>query len=180
MPQDTEVLPDDRPSSRKKPAMRFRNSIQPPAWDSRRADNNKSDKSGKKTPVTELKPRQELIEAESVIGTNRLGNKFPFLNINQPKESKPGKNNDKKSENDDNPENRGKSNTAVVLRGRELVGKIDLPKRDFPPLPNTLTGEAGAIAASNDLGGLKQETRNEIFYGFGVGRWRVAAAKWLN
>ncbi|KAH3894118.1 hypothetical protein DPMN_018276 [Dreissena polymorpha] len=127
-----------------------------------------------KTPVkdiTKRNERQTLTDPEPVLDTDRLGKKFPFLKT----KDSAGKSND--------PIRKNQSDSNLVLKGsisNPMNGKVDnhLTRNSRLSLPNTMPDEEkGEVEKFKNL---NPDLRDKVFYGFGVGRWRYAAVKWLN
>lgn len=121
----------------------------PNAW-----DNKTSDKpiSRIRTPVKELKIQQEwtAIEIEPVMDTDRLSKKFPFLDIQPNIKTEPSQTNAKKQ-------------TPTPEHAAAFVKAFDTSKEN-----------TNALDDKNS-----QSNKAQIFYGFGVGRFRKYATAWL-
>ena len=164
------VLPNnDNNRQLRSPVGRF---INKPAWNNTKPDNSSTEKrKGSKTPVKELMktPRRvSLPEPEPVFETDRLAKKFPFLNAgdsakNDAKDDKPS---------DGMRKNQSDSNLNKLFGKGKPSGGLSKISSD----PNITTKEKD----DKNVSSINPDTRDKIFYGFGVGRWRLAAAKWLN
>ncbi|XP_052799480.1 uncharacterized protein DDB_G0287625-like [Mya arenaria] len=146
---------------------------QKPAWQKEAPGEKGSNRRGVKTPVKELN-RQPLTEPEPVFDTGRLGKRFPFLNGNKDKRASQ----DESFANPQNPMRRNQSDSDLVTNGNSVSKANPALNKFFPPLPNTLSKEDKKLAEK--MMDINPEMQSKIFYGFGVGKWRLMAAKWLN
>lgn len=125
----------------------------PRAWGNQ---SQKESSMGKRTPVTQVHLKREwtAIEIEPVIEIDRLGKKFPFLNENI----------EAKKEEPSNDFTRTQSKTQPKQAGLFFTA--------FDPA----TGDKDKDDRKNEDSGSK----SQIFYGFGVGKFRKFAVAWLN
>lgn len=165
----------DKPDRRPDPRGNFTVNTGKPAWKTAQVKGPRTNK-GTKTPVENLTfKRHSLTEPDPVFTSDRLAKKFPFLDA--------GANNDQKAnKNIPTASNTGmrknKSDTALVFRGQDTLKPSNNTKKDFPDIPNTLSGEDAELA--KQIAAANPEMRDKIFYGFGVGKWRLMATTWLN
>ena len=141
---------------------------QKPAWQNSLNPGSKENKRGSRTPVKELAKitrSHSLTEPEPVFATDRLAKRFPFLSTEKkdPEKANAGTVPIRKNQSD--------SNLGKMAKEAALNNFLDgVPKK---------SNVAGS-KSDGQVQNVNPEMRNKIFYGFGVGRWRYAATKWLN
>lgn len=125
--------------------------------------NNQTTRSDRKTPVKSLPKVQSWtsIEIEPILGSDRLGKKFPFLNFHNTSPDSQTKANNMTEE----------SRLKKNRNDNDLVKQIKVQDES-----NDKIVKANVLSKFQKG---KPSSSEQIFYGFGMGKFRKVAATWL-
>ena len=125
------------------------------------------------TPIHEVNitHRSTIVDIEPVIGSDRIGRKFPFLNLENDCEKQV-----KLSR---------KSFTTNAWSRSSKTKRLSMKVNQTPDsiveeTSVTVTSDTTMEEHSDRLRTQTKENSNQMFYGFGIGRFRKVATNWLN